>query len=69
MSNFWKLKKKYNRKLKRKNFYLAVGRLTKQKNFQSLVLAVQKYNLKNKENMNVLVIGDGEEKKKFDLTK
>jgi glycosyltransferase involved in cell wall biosynthesis len=64
---FLKIKKKYNRKLKRKNFYLAVGRLTKQKNFQSLVLAVQKYNLKNKENMNVLVIGDGEEKKNLIL--
>ena len=60
-----KIKKKYNSLSKRKNFYLAVGRLTKQKNFQLLLFAVQKYNLKNKKKMNVLVIGDGEEKKKL----
>ena len=59
------MKRKYARSSKRKNFYLAVGRLTKQKNFKSLVIAVQKYNIQNKKKINVLVIGDGEEKEKL----
>ncbi len=59
------MKGKYARNFKRKNFYLAVGRLTKQKNFKSLVTAVQKYNLQSKKKINVLVIGDGEEKQKL----
>jgi glycosyltransferase involved in cell wall biosynthesis len=62
------MKKIYGKNNNRKNFYLAVGRLTKQKNFKSLVIATQKYNLKNKKNkINVLVIGDGEEKSNLKL--
>ena len=57
-----KMKKKYDLYTRRKNFYLAVGRLTKQKNFKSLINAVEKYNSKNIKKINVLVIGDGEER-------
>ncbi len=60
-------KKKHSLFKKKNNFYLAVGRLTKQKNFKFLVNAISKYNSINKKKINVLVLGDGEEKNMLKL--
>ena len=46
------------------NYFLAVGRLTKQKNYQYLISEFINY-LKIKENAVLLIIGDGEEKNKL----
>ena len=44
------------------NYFLAVGRLTKQKNYQYLISEFSNY-LKIKKDAVLLIIGDGEEKK------
>ena len=46
------------------NFFLLVGRLTKQKNFLFFLDCLKEIELKNK-NLNFLIIGDGEEKGKL----
>ena len=46
------------------NYFLLIGRLTKQKNFLFLLNCLREISLKNK-NLNFLIIGDGEEKKKL----
>jgi len=51
------------RKNKRRNFFLAVGRLTRQKNFSFLIKTVHKYNSSNKDKINLFILGEGEEKK------
>ncbi len=56
------LSKKFKKK-KRRNFFLAVGRLTRQKNFSFLIKTVHKYNLSNKEKINLFILGEGEERK------
>jgi len=47
-----------------KKIILAVGRLTKQKNFDYLIKEFHKFNSKNKD-YNMLIIGDGEDKRKL----
>lgn len=44
------------------NFFISVGRFTKQKNFKYLVSEFKKFSLVNSK-INLLIIGDGEEKK------
>ncbi len=63
-------------KNRRKDFFLSVGRLTRQKNFKFLIKSIYDYNLNNKDNINLLIIGDGEEEqnlknlvKRLQLTK
>lgn len=46
------------------NFFLLIGRLTKQKNFSFLLNCLKEIELTNKD-LNFLIIGDGEEKKKL----
>ena len=57
--------KKKNTKLdsivKFEKYFLSIGRFTKQKNFKYLIKEFKKFSLVNKE-INLLVIGDGEEK-------
>ena len=56
-----KKKEKFNEEIiKIKNFYLAIGRLTKQKNFKFLIKIFSEF-LKSKNNY-LIIIGDGEEK-------
>jgi glycosyltransferase involved in cell wall biosynthesis len=50
-------------KSKKKNFFLSVGRLTKQKNFSFLIKNIYKYNFKNKKKINLFILGNGEEEK------
>tara|TARA_X000000950_G_scaffold289178_1_gene410482 strand:+ start:5671 stop:6810 length:1140 start_codon:yes stop_codon:yes gene_type:complete len=51
------------------NFFLAIGRLTKQKNHSLLLHAFQKISMQNKK-YNLLILGDGEQKKQlFHLAK
>ena len=57
-------KKKFSRKIKNDNFYLAIGRLTKQKNFSFLINSFAKFNL-NKKNQ-LIIVGEGEERKKLE---
>jgi len=52
-----------NSNLKLKDYYLAIGRLTKQKNFLFLIEVFKKFN-QNKNNM-LVIIGDGEQKKEI----
>ena len=59
------IKKKFLTKQKRKNYYLAIGRLTKQKNFGFLIQTFFEYNLKNKKKIYLLIAGDGEDKNKL----
>lgn len=49
---------------KNKKIFLAVGRLTKQKNFHYLIQEFSKFNEKYK-NYNLIILGDGEEYKKL----
>ena len=51
--------------LKKKDYYLAIGRLTKQKNFIFLVKCFSKL-VKNHSNLKLAIIGVGEEKNKID---
>ena len=46
------------------NYFLAVGRLTKQKNYSFLILEFHKHIKKNKKDI-LLIIGEGEEKQKL----
>ena len=57
----WSSIKKYN--LKRK-YFISVGRLTKQKNFEYLIEEFKKFNNKNP-NFNLLIFGDGELKQRL----
>jgi glycosyltransferase involved in cell wall biosynthesis len=50
-------------KLKIKNYYLAVGRLTKQKNFLFLIDVFKDFN-RNKNNI-LVIVGEGEQRKKI----
>ena len=50
--------------LKKNNFYLAIGRLTKQKNFTFLVKCFAKL-IKNNPEIKLVIIGEGEEEKKI----
>ncbi len=60
-----KKKKKINNRLKmEESFFLAVGRLTKQKNFRYLIDEFSKY-LKIKPNQKLLIFGEGEEKNRL----
>ena len=59
-----KNKFKFKKKKKRKNIILSVGRLTKQKDFQTLIKAFSLVNNKIK-NYKLIIIGDGEEKNKL----
>lgn len=55
-----KIKKKFTKKPDINNYYLAIGRLTKQKNFSFLINCFAKFNF-NKKNK-LIIVGDGEEK-------
>ncbi len=60
----YKDKKKKLGNIKIKNFFLAIGRLTKQKNQKLLLEAFQKIYIKNKKkNYNLVILGEGELKK------
>tara|TARA_B100000989_G_scaffold64840_1_gene44926 strand:+ start:7113 stop:8258 length:1146 start_codon:yes stop_codon:yes gene_type:complete len=62
--------KRKSKKVKKENFYLSVGRLTKQKNFEFLIRGVSEYNKTNEKKIKVIVIGEGEDKNKLiNLTK
>ena len=50
---------------KKRNFFLSIGRLTKQKNFSFLIKNIYEYNLNNKDKINLFILGDGEEEKKL----
>ena len=52
-----------NKKIEFKNFFLSVGRLTKQKNFLFLVDAFKEFN--QGKNYKLLILGDGEQKEKI----
>ena len=52
-------------KLKEKKFILAIGRLTKQKNFLFLLNCFKELN-KEDPNLNLVILGDGEEKQKLE---
>lgn len=68
-SDLFEIRKK-NKNFTKENFYISAGRLTKQKNFSFLVKGVHEYNRINKKKINVIVIGDGEDKNKLiNLTK
>ena len=54
-----KIEKKYTKK----KFYVAIGRLTKQKNFLFLVRAIAK--ILEDQNLNLLILGEGEQKFKI----
>lgn len=57
-------KKNNQKKIKKKNFFLAIGRLTKQKNFSFLINCFEKLISKEK-NLNLIIIGTGEYKDKL----
>ena len=57
-------KKKIIKKKLKKNFFLAIGRLTKQKNFSFLINCFEKLISKEK-NLNLIIIGTGEYKDKL----
>tara|TARA_B100000963_G_scaffold351739_1_gene363794 strand:- start:12488 stop:13627 length:1140 start_codon:yes stop_codon:yes gene_type:complete len=59
-----KTKKEFNINIHYDNYYLAVGRLTKQKNFSFLINSFSKFNL-NKDNK-LIIVGEGEERKKLE---
>lgn len=50
--------------IKEKNFFLAIGRLTKQKNFAFLINCFAKL-IEKEKNLNLVIIGAGEEKNKL----
>lgn len=58
------LKFKNDRDYKKRKKFLAIGRLSKQKNFSFLIKCFEKVIKKNK-NINLNIAGDGEEKKKL----
>ncbi len=57
-------KKKIDQKLDDDNFYLAIGRLTYQKNFSFLIKSFSKFN-KKKENK-LIIVGEGEDRAKLE---
>jgi len=59
-----KTKKDFAKKLRVNNYYLAIGRLTKQKNFSFLINSFSKFNL-NRDNR-LIIVGEGEERKKLE---
>lgn len=59
-----KTKKEFNKNIDFDNYYLAIGRLTKQKNFSFLINSFSKFNL-NKDNK-LIIVGEGEERKKLE---
>lgn len=64
--NFFKKKEKINNfDVKNKKYYLAIGRLTKQKNFSFLIECFHEL-IKRKKDLYLLIIGEGEE---FNLLK
>ena len=58
--NVKEINKKIDKKIDQKNFYLSVGRLTKQKNFMFLCKAFKELIKENKE-IKLLIAGEGEE--------
>ena len=56
-------KKKIEKKFLTKKYYIAIGRLTNQKNFSFLIKNIYKNRRNN--NFNLLILGDGEEKEKL----
>ncbi len=58
------INKKKNEKIDLKNFYLSVGRLTKQKNFMFLCKAFN-YIIKENKEIKIVIAGNGEEEKKL----
>ena len=58
-----KIKKKIPKKLDYDDFFLAIGRLTQQKNFSFLIKSFAKFNLK-KDNK-LIIVGEGEERVKL----
>ena len=60
--NFLK-KHKIENKFLKKDFYIAIGRLTNQKNFSFLIKNIQEKIIKD--NFQLLILGDGEEKLKL----
>jgi len=56
-------KEQIEKKFLKKSFFVAVGRLTKQKNFLFLVDSLS--SILKKKNYNLLILGDGEEKQKI----
>ena len=63
------LPKEVNNFIKNENFFLSIGRFTKQKNFIFYLNCIIDL-LKNNENLKFLIIGEGEDKNKFiDLAK
>ena len=62
VKNFAKLKNKSVKKLNNRDFFLSVGRLTKQKNFTYLINEMSEFLKKNK-NFDLYIVGNGEEKK------
>jgi len=66
VKEYLELKKKYPTKKYniRKNFFLSIGRLTKQKNFFFLINEFEKF-CRVSDNFNLVIIGDGEHKYKL----
>lgn len=62
--NIRQINKMKKEKIKFSNYFLAVGRLTKQKNFKFLLEAFKEL-IKNDDQLKLLIAGDGEEKKKL----
>ena len=54
-----KIEKKFSQKIEYDNFYLAIGRLTKQKNFSFLINWFSKFNFDK--NNKLIIVGEGEE--------
>ena len=57
-----KQKKKINKSIKEKNFFLNIGRLTRQKN-QKILIELFKDQVERKKDLILYIIGEGEEKK------
>lgn len=54
-------KEKIEKKFKNKHFFIAIGRLTKQKNFEFLIESIKEILIKN--NFYLIILGEGEQKK------
>ena len=59
-----KIEKKFSQKIEYDNFYLAIGRLTKQKNFSFLINGFSKFNFDK--NNKLIIVGEGEERRKLE---
>jgi len=60
------VKKTHKHNFSNKNYFISVGRLTKQKNFEYLINEFKKFNLLNNK-YSLLIFGEGEEKNKLKL--